>query len=107
MLQYGNAMAETNGSVIERLAKLEQPLRLRGVAGLSIFGSRARGDFHSGSDLDVLIDVSPQSKLSILDVVGLSDFLTDETGIETNIFLKRSLSEDFRKEIASDVRPIF
>jgi uncharacterized protein len=77
------------------------------VSGLSVFGSRARGDFRPDSDLDVLVDVAPGAKLSVFDVVGLSDFLTDNTGLEANVFLNRSLSQSFKNEISADVRKIF
>ena len=41
-----------------------------GVTALSIFGSRARGDARLDSDLDVLIDVDPDLRFSLLDLAG-------------------------------------
>ena len=94
-------------NTIAALKALEPELRIRGVTSLSIFGSRARGDFRPGSDIDVLIDVSPDAKLSAFDWVGLCDLIGDNLGIFANVFFSRSLDPDFRKEISSDIRHVF
>jgi len=96
-----------NSNPIVALKALEPELRSRGVTSLSIFGSRARGDFRSDSDIDVLIDVNPNAKLSAFDWVGLCDLIGDDLGITANVFFSRSLDPEFRKEISGDIRHVF
>jgi len=40
-----------------------------------LFGSRARGDDHSGSDTDIMIEVDPEADMSVYDYVGLKRYI--------------------------------
>ena len=46
-----------------------------------IFGSYARGDFHAGSDLDLLVDFDEGADL--FDLVGLQRFLDEKLGVRS------------------------
>lgn len=51
---------------VHRALRAHAPeLRGLGVAHLSLFGSMARGEAGAGSDVDVLIDVSPDRTFSL------------------------------------------
>ncbi|MBM3491081.1 MAG: hypothetical protein FJX68_11640 [Alphaproteobacteria bacterium] len=58
-------------------------LRARGVTRLDLFGSTARGEATETSDIDVVIDVAPGRKFSLLDLAGLRAFLCELLGRET------------------------
>lgn len=66
----------------------------------AIFGSYARGDFHAGSDLDLLVDVDAGATL--LDLVGLQHFLEDRLGCKVDIVTRRSLREEIRASVFSE-----
>lgn len=66
-----------------------------------IFGSYARGDFHADSDLDLLIDVDAGATL--LDLVGLQQFLEDRLGCKVDVVTRRSLREELRAAVFSEV----
>lgn len=93
--------------LVRSVAKLETKLRDLGVTSLSIFGSRARGDYRPESDLDVLIDVSMPGKFSLLDLVGIAHLIEDSVHIPTNIFMKRSVGREFSASIENDLVEVF
>ena len=57
--------------VIATLRRHEPELRAAGVVKLSVFGSTARGDRRSDSDIDLLARFDESRRLSLLDVVGI------------------------------------
>jgi len=97
----------TRSEIIQSLRQLEPNLRAKGVTGLAIFGSRARGDHRPDSDLDVLISVNDKTKFSLLDLVGISHIIADDIGVSANMFMKRSLDPIMKATIQPDVIEIF
>jgi uncharacterized protein len=61
--------------IIARLQEHEAALRARGVAHAALFGSRARGDDRPDSDTDILIEIDPNSNVSVWGYVGLKAFI--------------------------------
>jgi len=66
----------------------------------AIFGSYARGDFHAGSDLDLLVDVDAGATL--LDLIGLQHFLEDKLGCQVDVVTRRSLREEIRASVFNE-----
>ncbi|WP_246702550.1 nucleotidyltransferase domain-containing protein [Starkeya sp. ORNL1] len=93
--------------LIRSLSTLEPRLRAEGVTRLALFGSRARGDNRPDSDIDVAIDVAPNSRFSLIDLVSVAQEIEDETGLPANIFMRRSLDEGFKRTLERDAIEIF
>lgn len=93
--------------IIAKLQALRPALRAEGVEHVALFGSRARGDNRSDSDIDLLIDIDPESRFSILNLVGIEHIVTDATGLPANAFMRRSLDDGFVKTAARDAIPVF
>lgn len=93
--------------LIGKLLALKPALEAEGVKHIALFGSRARGDHSSQSDIDLLLDVEPDRLFSILDLVGVEHLVADKTGVAANAFMRRSLDDDFRSTIRSDVVEVF
>lgn len=93
--------------LIRTLLQLEPALRRKGISGLAIFGSRARGDHRPDSDLDVLISIKGGTKFSLLDLVGVSHVISDRIGIPANMFMRRSLDPAMAATIRSDLIEVF
>jgi len=94
-------------AIIERLRAIRLPLQEEGVAHLALFGSRARQDHRPDSDLDLLLEVDPNSSFSILNLVGVEHLVQEATGISANAFMRRSLDPAFRQSIVADVVEVF
>ena len=61
--------------IIATLKRHEDELHRQGVAHAALFGSVARGDARPGSDIDILIDLNPDARLSVFDYVGVKDYI--------------------------------
>ncbi|WP_026362791.1 nucleotidyltransferase domain-containing protein [Methylopila sp. M107] len=94
-------------TLIKTLAELEPKLRAEGVTHMALFGSRARQDNRTNSDVDVAIDVDPTAKFSLIDLVGVAHHIEDETALSANVFMRRSFDEDFKRTVARDAIEIF
>jgi uncharacterized protein len=97
----------TRDEIIAKLKETAPTLRAEGVTRLAIFGSRSRGDAREDSDLDVLIEVDPNTTFSLLDLVNVQHIIKDATGLETQAEMRRSIEPRFAKRIADDVIEVF
>lgn len=93
--------------LIRRLVSLKPELNAEGVSHLALFGSRARGDHSSQSDIDLLLEVEPASRFSILNLVGVEQIVEREIGMTANAFMRRSLDREFKASIGDDVIEVF
>ena len=55
----------------------ETALRARGVTRVALFGSRARGENHPGSDIDIMKVISPQAPIGLFEYVAITQYLAD------------------------------
>ncbi len=74
-----------------------------GIKEIGIFGSYVRGEENKNSDVDILVEFSRDSCISLLDFVELENYLTDLLGIKVDLVektsLKPSIGERVRKEV--------
>lgn len=71
-----------------------------GVRRAGVFGSYARSEADSESDLDLLVDLPPGS--SLLDLVGLQLDLRDAIGIEVDANTYNAIHPMLREAILAD-----
>jgi predicted nucleotidyltransferase len=75
-----------------------------GVKVVGIFGSYVWGEASSASDLDLLVEVL--RPISLLELVGAELYLSEELGIKVDLVPMRSLREELRETILSEVAQI-
>jgi uncharacterized protein len=93
--------------IISKMRSIRPKLEAEGVKHVAFFGSRARGDFHDTSDLDLLLEVDPEKKFSILGLIRVERISSEATGISANAFMRRSLEPDFMATIKPDLVQIY
>ena len=86
--------------VVAMLRSAQAELSRTGVAALSVFGSTARGQNRSDSDIDILVEIGPGAKLSLTQFALLRDRLADVLSHRVDLVERRKL--DPRLEISAE-----
>jgi predicted nucleotidyltransferase len=71
------------------------------VKELSIFGSAARGEMRSDSDIDLLVDFLPDARMSLL------RHFAAERELSVDLVSKRALRHALRDDVLSQARLIY
>jgi len=69
-----------------------------------VFGSALRGDDHSESDIDLLVEFAPEA--SLLDLVGLQQDAEALLGRRVDIVTPGGVSPFLRQRILDEARPL-
>jgi uncharacterized protein len=94
-------MAAEINELAERIVPV---LRNRGVVEASVFGSIARGDASSLSDLDLLVKY--RDDVSLLDVVGLKNELESILGVKVDLVSSDYLKPRIKDRVLRESRRI-
>ena len=98
-------MPPSTASVRARLAALLPALRTEyGVRSLSIFGSFARGEQTSESDLDLLVEFDEVPGL--FGFAGLQLHLEDQLGVRVDLFTRPMLKPRIAPRVEADLVPV-
>lgn len=78
------------------------------IRKLSLFGSVLRGDFRPDSDVDVLVEFSPEADHSLFDFVDMQDELAGLLGRKVDLVERKGIRNPFRRyEILRSHQVIF
>ena len=82
-------------------------LRRLGVVHLALFGSMAHRSTRPDSDVDILIDVSPERPFSLFALGEVRSRLVDLLGRDVDLVVRDDLRPELRDDIAADLIPVF
>jgi predicted nucleotidyltransferase len=107
MIQSTFAMPNTLNTVRQRLGALEPELRRRGICHLAIFGSVARGDDRSDSDIDIAIKIDPGRACSLIHMENTRLLLEDALQRPVDLGEINSFRPDVRAAFDRENVPVF
>jgi predicted nucleotidyltransferase len=87
---------------IQVLLRHEHNLRARGVQHAALFGSTARDEAGPSSDVDVLIELSPDAKLDVFDYVELKQYIATLFPTRVDVVNRDGLKPYIRRPAAAD-----
>ncbi len=94
--------------LLEELRALRPEFERMGVTRMALFGSRARGDNRPDSDVDLIVDIEPGRKFSMLDAIGVGHVVEDQLGLETNVVVLDEYTEtNFIQNVERDRAAVF
>ena len=81
-------------------AAIREIAQSHGATRVRVFGSVARGEQRSSSDLDLLVDLAPRR--SLLDLIAIKQDVEDLLGLPVDVVTESSLSPYIREAVLKD-----
>lgn len=97
----------TRDEAIHLLKANEGSFRARGVVGIALFGSMVRDEATPQSDIDLVVDVEPDRRFSLIDLAGVRLLACDITGMDAGVVVRADLEPTFRSRIAPEEVRVF
>lgn len=95
----------THDSTVD-LRRLAEICADYGVARLEVFGSVSRGDARPDSDIDVLYELAPGSRLG-WKIEDLADELTEVLGRPVDLISRNALHDQLREPVLREARVLY
>jgi len=89
---------QTNRAAIRSVVERHRACNAR------VFGSVLHGDDHEGSDLDILIDPTPET--TMFDIGAIRHELLQLLGVNVDVLTPNALPDAFREKVISEARPV-
>lgn len=86
---------------MDRIAEI---CRRYGAARLSLFGSILRDDFHAESDVDILVEFAPTTRIGLIGVAKMEHELAAAIGRKVDLRSAGDLSRYFRDEVVAGAK---
>lgn len=93
--------------VLQTLRAHEQELRRLGASHAAVFGSVARGEARSGSDIDVLVDLDQERPMGIFEYARLKLYIGELLDGASDVVNRKTLKPLLRENILRDAVDAF
>jgi uncharacterized protein len=87
---------------LETLRRSERALRERGVMHAALFGSVARGSSTPESDIDIMIEIDPDVRMTVFDYVDLKDYIAALFREPVDVINREGLKPEVRPAATAD-----
>lgn len=101
------ALTMRSSPALAQLKALEPQLRADGVRALYLFGSRARGEATDSSDFDLMFEIAPDARFSLLDQARISRELSETLHAKVDFILRRALHPLVKAQAEAEMVKVF
>ncbi len=91
---------QIKSTLAEHKEELRQKYKIKEIG---IFGSYVRGEQKKQSDIDILVEFEETANLSLLDFIGIENYLSDFLGIKVDLVEKHTLKPRIGKHVLEEV----
>jgi predicted nucleotidyltransferase len=91
-----------SSEALETLRRFEPALRDRGVMHAALFGSVARGHNRANSDIDIMIEIDPDARMTVFDYADLKDYIAGLFGESVDVVNRDGLKPYVRPAATAD-----
>ena len=77
-----------------------------GVSRIGIFGSIARNDFDTSSDVDLLVEFLPDAKIGFFEFLQIEEYLSNLIGCKVDLVTRDALKPLIGNHIIEDLIPV-
>jgi predicted nucleotidyltransferase len=92
---------------LKKLRTFAGALRAQGATSLYLFGSTARNQAGTDSDLDLFIDYDPRGKFNAFDLVASKRLLQEGLGVGVDLTTRKGLHPLIRKRVEAEATRVF
>ena len=89
-------------SVIDRLNGNKANLKALGLAGLSLFGSTARGQASASSDVDLAVTLDESAKIDLFRLAAISEQVSRLLGSKVDLIVEPARNPRMQAQIDRD-----
>jgi uncharacterized protein len=94
-------------NAISTLRRHESALRARGIRHAAVFGSVARGEEQPDSDIDIVIEIDPEARITVFDDVGLKEYVAGLFDGPVDVISRQGLKLHVRSAVTADTIDAF
>jgi predicted nucleotidyltransferase len=91
-----------SSEALETLRRSENALRERGVKHAALFGSVARGAHRPDSDIDIMIEMDPDARITVFDYVDLKEYIASLFNQPVDVVNRDGLKSHVRPAAVAD-----
>jgi predicted nucleotidyltransferase len=97
----------TRDEIIAAIRRNADAIKAKGVLRLAILGAHARDDYHPDSEIDLMVEVEPETDFSLLNLIDVEDIIENATGLQAEATVRRSAVPHSAQQIADDRLEVF
>ncbi len=77
------------------------------IKSVALFGSYIHGTAGDDSDIDVLIEFTPQATIGLFEFIEIQEQLSAALGRRVDLLTPQALSKYFRDEVLQEAEPVY